>query len=513
MTIRCDLCGGEIVVGDGLAEGQHVRCPFCNGKFSYRRPARIVVPTATVAQGAEVSEIPAYRRNPNLFVRRPANVAENVDSGTNALVENVQARAKAVSRRDFLAKLKWTIINIVVAVVLLCIGFFACKSYLGWAKDGEQPVANVQDDQVSRKSTPQPVSPPQVPVVLPRCETNCLPGTSDQAAAKGCPVDKVAVKRVQQGMSKATVFALLGKARYDYWRNCPKELRPGSITSRREYACVVPDGVKDPMCLMIVAEPGKEMVISAFAADGGLRPIGCDVFNLLVKKNPYLIFADGKGWICGIQKDAKGVPVIDDKSTINPAQEELGPLYDLLCRHSAKVDLFYSVYFADKRGRCQFVKRVRFGEFVSAGDAKPVVRENLQASADAKRRRDKKPAKKFKRTVVFVDGPGKRPVAGPIEIPYVMPAFKGYGVDYKYGYWSSRNGFNQIWSEKSTNSEGAREREYLRLRAIAEREDREEAEWKRQQAADQPRDAHFEVAESEVEKVLFAGSFRYMSVE
>ena len=512
MTIRCDLCGGEIVVGDDLADGQHVRCPYCNGKFPYRRPARIVVQTEAVEQGAEVPEMPAYRRNPNLYVRRTANAAESVDAGANALVDRVQARAKAESRRNFLAKLKRTVINVAAIVVLLGVGFFACKVYLGRSGNGVRLVADVRDDQASEKS-PLPVAPPQDPVALPQSETNGLPGTSDRTAANSHPVDKVAVKKTQQGMSKETVLALLGKASYDYWRNCPKELRPGSITRRREYACVIPDGVKDPMCLKIVAEPGTEMAISAFAADGGLRPLGRDVFNLLVKKTPYLIFADGKGWICGIQKDAKGVPVVDDKSAVNPAQDELDSLYDLLCRHSAKVDLVYSVYFADKKGRRQFVKRVRFGESVSAGDAKPVVRETLQAAAESKRRRDKKPAKKFKRTVVFVDGPGKRPVGGPIEIPYEMPAFKGYGVDYKYGRWSARNGFNQTWSEKSTNSDGAREREYLRLRAIAEREDREEAEWKRQQAADQLRDAHFEVAEAEVEKTLFTGSFRYMSVE
>ena len=469
--------------------------------------------TEDAAQNGEVPEMPAYRRNPNLYVRRSANAATNVDSGASALVERVQARAEAESRRNSLAKLKRTIVNIVVIVLLLCIGFFACKVYLGWSKSGEESALNTRTGQASEELAKQPVLQPEASANLPQRETNDLPVASEQATAKSRPVDKVAAKEKKQGMLKEKVLSLLGKASYDYWRNCPTELRPGSITIRREYACIIPDGVQDPMCLKIVAEPGKEMAISAYAADGGLRPLGRDVFNLLVKKTPYLIFADGKGWICGIRKDAKDMPVVDDRSAINPSQEELGPLYDLLCRHSAKVDLCYGVYFADKRGRRQFVKRVRFGESVSAGDAKPIVRATLQETADAKRRRDKKPEKKFKRTVVFVDGPGKRPVGGPIEIPYVMPAFKGYGVDYKYGYWSSRNGFNQTWSEKSTNSEGAREREYLRLRAIAEREDREEAEWKRQQAANHLRDAHFEVPESEVEKELFSGSFRYMSVE
>ena len=35
MEIKCELCGEKIVVADGLVPGQHVRCPFCGGKFSY----------------------------------------------------------------------------------------------------------------------------------------------------------------------------------------------------------------------------------------------------------------------------------------------------------------------------------------------------------------------------------------------------------------------------------------------------------------------------------------------
>ena len=35
MEIKCELCGEKIVVADDLVPGQHVRCPFCGGKFSY----------------------------------------------------------------------------------------------------------------------------------------------------------------------------------------------------------------------------------------------------------------------------------------------------------------------------------------------------------------------------------------------------------------------------------------------------------------------------------------------
>ena len=42
MEIKCELCGEKVVVAEDLVPGQHVRCPFCGGKFSYaERPKEI----------------------------------------------------------------------------------------------------------------------------------------------------------------------------------------------------------------------------------------------------------------------------------------------------------------------------------------------------------------------------------------------------------------------------------------------------------------------------------------
>lgn len=35
MNIICGLCGREIVIADGTAYGQHIRCPYCGRKFEY----------------------------------------------------------------------------------------------------------------------------------------------------------------------------------------------------------------------------------------------------------------------------------------------------------------------------------------------------------------------------------------------------------------------------------------------------------------------------------------------
>ena len=35
MNLKCELCGETVVVADDIEPGQHVRCPFCDGKFTY----------------------------------------------------------------------------------------------------------------------------------------------------------------------------------------------------------------------------------------------------------------------------------------------------------------------------------------------------------------------------------------------------------------------------------------------------------------------------------------------
>ncbi|MBQ0032042.1 MAG: hypothetical protein KBT68_04485 [bacterium] len=50
MNIKCGLCGKDIVVADGLADGQHILCPYCGGKSEYRKPTRIELPTGLSAR-------------------------------------------------------------------------------------------------------------------------------------------------------------------------------------------------------------------------------------------------------------------------------------------------------------------------------------------------------------------------------------------------------------------------------------------------------------------------------
>ena len=88
LNIKCGLCGKDIVVADGLADGQHILCPYCGGKSEYRKPTRIELPTgidrrrlapeAPVQTDSTVAEIKIKR--PEMVpteVKKPLRVIRN----------------------------------------------------------------------------------------------------------------------------------------------------------------------------------------------------------------------------------------------------------------------------------------------------------------------------------------------------------------------------------------------------------------------------------------------------
>ena len=72
MKIQCGLCGEVIVIADDLADGQHVRCPYCGGETEFRKPSRIELPT--VSEGRR-SAVPSEARKPLRVIRKNEQVA------------------------------------------------------------------------------------------------------------------------------------------------------------------------------------------------------------------------------------------------------------------------------------------------------------------------------------------------------------------------------------------------------------------------------------------------------
>ena len=524
MNIKCGLCGEDIVVADGLADGQHVRCPYCGGKSEYRKPTRIELPTGGLTRGGRTVEnadavsspLPSEKKQ-KLAIIRPERSAPS--SRPEPATPICPPSPKALKQRR-----KSNEHPIYYSLAILVAGIAVAAIFI---LNHRQRKEVMQQEELSRQREFERREIEEHRRIA-REEQNRKRQEELQKVAEEKQkvkeeterkrAEELAARKEKEEAARkrrdalAGIIAQVGTVSFDYWRNCPKEIRPQSVGAEKSYFCILPKDKENADILKIVAVPEKEMSVGRYDEEGELVSVSLDDFHAAIKQTAYLILSDGKGWICGVEKDKDGVPVTGNGSSINPAHEELGVLYDYLRTRSANVsNIDYDVYFGDQKGFRKFVRHVRFGETVSAGDVKPLIREDLQEKADAKRAGKGGKKSAFKRTVVFGNvSMIKRQIVGPTVIPYVMPSYQGYGVDYKDGRWN-RDGFHQTWSRKSSNSEGAREREYLNLRAIAEKEDREEAEWKMRQYSKHLAESHFEIPELEVEKVLFSGKLYFRS--
>ena len=174
--------------------------------------------------------------------------------------------------------------------------------------------------------------------------------------------------------------------RVDFLRNCPEDIQPQSVKEEQTYGCVVLKGRGRAEVFCLVAAPEKEMVVERYAETGERSSISLEEFNAMTNTSACLIMLNDRGWICGGQRTSAGIPVVNESTSINPAREELGALYDFLLSHSAKMpDVGFSVYFEDRKGNRKLVRRVNFGGTVSANEAKRIIREDLQEKDNASR--------------------------------------------------------------------------------------------------------------------------------
>ena len=574
MTIRCGLCGKEIKVADNLGDGQHVRCPYCGEKSEFHRPVRMKIPSVAI-QSPQEKKAPLAKSQDKKAVSpqiapgrskeahklsiirpaapRPQNTEVNNESNKsrpqNVEAKNESNRNPVRPRRSSIGSKEHPIyysVAILVAgittVAILMLNHHEKKEMLLQEQLARQSDFERKEIEEKRREEREQAARKRAEDTRREKEAKRLAEEEKRQEKERARQAAYAAKKAAEKESRRQLeelqanFSQVKGLKIDYWRNCPNGIRPQTVEQRKEYICFLPRDLNSTDCMKIVAMPGGEMSIQIYDKDGVLSPMSNDVFFAEIERSPYLICEGGNGWICGIEDDEAGVPIRGDSSAINPAKEELGLLYEFLRGKMVKADnIYYGVSFVDKNGHREFVRRVKFGDSVSASDVKPIVRGYLQYQSNAKRGGTKTSEKQFKRTVVFSNvAQITRRITGVIEIPYVCPAYKGYGVDCSYS-WSESNGSPRrggpmhrgrrgrggrgrpvertyFYSRSSTNASGAREREYMNLRAIAEKEDAEEAAWKCRQAGFRSAESHFEIDERDVEKVLFSGKFFFTSI-
>ena len=421
MKIKCGLCGEEIVIADDLTDGQHILCPYCGGKSEYRKPTRIELPsgavnhhhTAKEESGGddEVPEIPAYKRNPNLYIRRPGGGTNGESSRRNALVDQVNARAKAEERRKLIMKLKKSAANIIALAVFVGFAVVGLKFYKSWKPDS---VGNPLDDVVDRvKDAP----------------ADQMMDTGDDKTVSQEQVSKLETpKEKTEDMAKEgfeAVKNLFVGCKVSYWGKLPKDERPGQVEGRFYVFVPTRNGAGEYYAIESTATNAISMNRLTERSEPR-KALGNDEYAKLMTERGGFILKDGVAYLVTPTGSKKSYQAPTGKGeSFDPAEAVFGAAYPA-ARKMDVVGLRFEVSFAfDEKEDPVKVADVRFGKSVPYGAFEKV------ASSLAREIRHKSvpqnlKTKTFKRTVVLYDGRlTSRGMGGITKVPRKYPNARG----------------------------------------------------------------------------------------
>lgn len=470
MNIKCGLCGNEIAVDGNLVDGQHVGCPYCGGKFEYRKPSAI----EPLSDADGVPEIPAYERNPNLYIRRPGKVDACAEDGRrNALVDQVEARAKADAKRKMMMRLKKCASNVIAMLVLIGLAAIGFKFYKSWngGAGSEHALDGVVRHQNDSDELPKLVT-----------DSVAVKKTKQDLVKKGeSKEDKTETdaNRATIADDFESVRNLFIGCRVSYWGKLPKKERPGAVSGL--FHLFVPEKNGAGEYYVIQSTATNALNMSRLTERPEPRRVygNSDYAKLLTKRGGFILKNDVAYLVTPVDGKKMHQAPTQRGESFNPAEEVFGLAYSMAQKMNV-TDLRFRVLFGiDGYGEPQDVAEVRFGETVPYSEFKKV------ATLIAKEmRRDNTPppmkAKAFKRTVVLYDGRIiSKGADGITKVPRVASNLKG-----SYDDWS------RLYNEALRQESEAQ-------RCVAEA-NRAKNEWNAK--INRP------ITEGEIRKVLFAGN-------
>ena len=402
MKIKCGLCGEEIVIADNLVEGQHILCPYCGGKSEYRKPTRIELPTGTVNHprtakagsddADEVPEIPAYKRNPNLYIRRPGENGPNAENERrNALVDQVTARAKAEARRKLMAKLKKFAANVFALVVLAVLAVAGFRFYKSW--NGGANGLSISDvvDRVKGAG-----------VTTRTADEGMVESVSEAPMQKKQSPE--AVKDDADGKHSEDYGAVRDKfvgCGVSYWGKLPKNERPGAVDGKFHLFVPTRNGVGEYYEIDSAATNAITLIRLTEKPEARKPGDGKDYARLLTERGGFVMRENVAYLVTPSGSSKSHQAPMRRGEVFDPAEAVFGTAYSAAQKMNANGLRFEVLFVFDEKDEPRKVAEVRFGSSVPYESFEKIA---ASLADEIWRRSEALKVKPFKRTVVLYDG-------------------------------------------------------------------------------------------------------------
>lgn len=523
MIIKCGICSKDIELVGDIANGQHIRCPYCGEVSKYQKPSRIELPTDFSAKRAfstqkKVEDESPKKKSlhviraegkplsqPNMDAKRKIRIAEEH-------VRFYEEMKDRECRRKRLDKI----------VSILLIGAFVGGIFGTYAV--------IQNRRERLQQSELAAAAERTRLESERAEQERLARARREAEEKEARARREAEekkvrekKRAEEERAKAEqiqkenelleekilykkMVALFRDGEFDFTKAMPKDQLPGKCEG--EFFYLLPFMENDEVVICKSTKQGIESVCR-LNANGVRTPFDAETFLSSLEGKDFLVATGNKVYFQSKRKKPH-IGQISKKEVTDLTKAFFGDIAPEIRRLDLEPDeLRFEIVFIPRNS-----KKIIISEIVESGVAYSLekVREAVE---EAFPRKDSSSSstgggkiKRFKRTVVLWDGArGKRGIDGVMYVPRVAPAATSEGYWYRKvsgpGWDYSRVARNEYKAQQRAASERDKwqslydealrqeqaEREYYERQANARRARAEKADAHAEQVHDERIDA------------------------
>ena len=186
----------------------------------------------------------------------------------------------------------------------------------------------------------------------------------------------------------STIVKTLNSITIDYWKNAPTSDNPSKAGVPLTFLCLLPDDNGSPLILELQTAPGSKMKVKQVSASLGTIEFSMEDFNRLIKKSPYLIVREGRGYLADSHRNQLNEKLqFPTNGEVNPSKLVFGLLYGVMMEMKVpKPNFKYCVkFFTAGDNKPIVVATVGFGDIVNriSFEKKIAERYGLDVSSDS----------------------------------------------------------------------------------------------------------------------------------
>ena len=470
MITKCGACKRDIEIEAGIADGTHIRCPYCNEKTIYSASSSITKLD---------HEIPSVK--PELYVRRP-NANVGVAPVRMTRVGQIKAQNDSAARTK---EKKSSVGVIVIAVVALCglvFGLVQYNKYMRQKAAREQEELRLQEQERIKAAQEAEERAKRMAEEDAERERKRKEVEAERARRKAEADAERERKRLEREkeLQEQKEKAEAEKVNRERIEDVERKFKSASIVFASDFAVdkspIRRDGtfyaigveyISDQKVYEAMVERGVVVAVRAFSTKSEPTDLEVKTFTDSIMNNRLLVMGeDGVVWICGTGKSSWTEKVSIANEDITPAKKELGELFAILSNWGRLPNLKYRLTLKSskngvlvKGGKEIPLGIIEYTAAISSDRIRDAILKPLQKKRESSA--DIKPPKlkKYTPTVVFYDGDIIRKEMRVTKVPRT---FKHLGTKH-YG------------TVKSRTYEQAEE-QWRQLKEEAERQERRKEE-------------------------------------